>query len=483
MSLKPYIYRAKVVQNIDPFKSGKVQVRFLQGKDIGDEGLMWCDICTPLGGGDPAIGGAGFFMTPPIGAIVYIMFENGDPTAPIWLGCTYSSDTNGTNVMPTEAADLLQEPLNRIIKTQRGHKIEFDDREIDGAGVKTSGIRLTTEEGRKIEISDGTGQIRIIDPTGHRIEMIESGIRIMTAGGRGIFFSDDPLNPGVVTANADNDDLGIIQGEHEVIIGAKFRAGIRSEKVFINARSAFNIQSDGPTKIDSGASIDIGAGDDLAIGAGNKINITAGENITVTGSQTSNVIVDLPIAGTPMTSGNMHCSTMLGTMTMRVGPNVPTPGSPMGFIASTPDFGDPSPGRLARIAVGGSTGGAVAIEDMFGGIYISPIPIIIPALNQVGVLTRTFMTPLSPPIPVQPAVLGTSLNVWLKTMVAAFQVYFKFISGPGSLKWGGNGGGTLTLSPDVVSAMQAVGAAMDTAQTLLATPGPTGFLSSVVYVD
>jgi len=483
VGLKPHIYRAKVVQNIDSFKSGKIQVRFLQGRDVGDEGLMWCDACTPLGGGDPAIGGAGFFMAPPIGAIVYIMFENGDPTAPIWMGCAYSSDASGTNVMPTEAADLLQEPLNRIIKTQRGHKIEFDDRDTDNSGIPVSGIRLTTEEGRMIEIGDGTGQIRIIDPTGHRIEMIESGIRIMTAGGRGIFFSDDPLNPGVVTANADNDDLGVVQGEHEVVIGAKSRAGIRSEKVFINARSSFGLQSDGPTKIDSGASIDIGAGDDLALGSGNKINITAGENITATGAQTSNIIFDLPIAGTPMMSGNVHMSTMLGTMTMRVGPNVPTPGSPMGFIASTPDFGDPSPGRLSRIAVGGSTGGAVAIEGMFGGVYISPIPVVIPALNQVGIGTRTFMTPMSPPVPVQPAVLGTNLNIWLKSVIAAFQTYFTFIGGPGAAKWGANGGGTLTLSPDVIAAIQAINTAMGTFQTMLATPGPQGFLSSVVYVD
>jgi len=485
----PYIYRARVVNNIDPYKSGKIQVRFMQGTDVGDEGLMWCAACVPLGGGDSRTGGGGFFMIPSIDSVVWIAFENGDPQAPIWIGCSYSSDTNGVNTMPNEAMDLLQEPLNRIIKSPlRGHKIELDERDADSAGTPVSGIRLTTEEGRCLELGDGTGQIRLTTPEGHRIEIISDGIRLMTAGGRGIYFSDNPLNPGTLTADASEDDGGVIMTEGQIILASKMRAGIKSDNVFIDARSSFTAQSSGPATIDSGASIKIGAGDNLAIGSGNKVTITAGENIIVTTTSLGNFIFDCPVAGIPLKGGQVHFSTMLGTMTFRVGPTVPSTISPLGFTPSTPDFGDPSPLTLSRISLGGSTGGAVSIEGLWGGIYISPIPVVLPGINQQGTTEttgapRTFMTPLSPPIPLQPAVLGASLHAWLKPLIAGFQVFFKFMGSAAVPKLGANGGGTVVMSPDVVAAFQTMGALVDTAQTMLTTPGLPGFLSSIVFID
>jgi len=486
----PYIYRAVVVQNIDLYKSGRIQVRFLQGQDVGEEGLMWCSACVPLGGGDVRTGGGGFFMPPAVGQVVWVAFENGDPTSPVWVGCSYSTDDqDGANTMPIEAMDTTQEPLNRIIKTPlRGHKIELDERDIDTAGTPVSGIRLSTEEGRVLELGDGTGQVRLTTPEGHRIEMISDGIRILTAGGRGIFFSDNPLNPGTITADASEDDLGVMMTEGTAVLSAKMRVGLKSENVFVDAASSFGVRTSGPTDIDAGASVDIGAGDDMALGAGENVLITAGNNVTITTAQTGNFIVDMPIPGTPLVSGNVHFSTMLGAMTFRVGPTIPSSASPMGFTPSTPDFGDPSPLTLSRISLGGVTGGAVAIEGLWGGIYISPIPVILPGLNQQGTTEttgapRAFITPLAPPTPVQPAVLGASLHAWLKPLVLAFQTYFKFIGTSGALKWGANGGGTLTLAPDVIAAIQAMGVAMDVAQSLLATPGLPGFLSSIVYID
>jgi hypothetical protein len=175
-------------------------------------------------------------------------------------------------------------------------------------------------------------------------------------------------------------------------------------------------------------------------------------------------------------------------MTFRVGPTIPSSASPLGFTPSTPDFGDPSPLTLSRITLGGSTGGAVSIEGLWGGIYISPIPVVVPGVNQQGTTEttgapRTFLTPLSVPVPLQPAVLGASLHAWLKPLILAFQTFYKFMIATGALKFGANGGGTVTMSPDVLAAYTAMSTAVDAAQLLLTTPGLPGFLSSIVFID
>jgi uncharacterized protein involved in type VI secretion and phage assembly len=67
------LYRATVLNNQDPEQRGRIQVLV---PAITGQGSGWAAACQPVGGGKP----------PPVGATVWVMFENGDPTYPVWLG-------------------------------------------------------------------------------------------------------------------------------------------------------------------------------------------------------------------------------------------------------------------------------------------------------------------------------------------------------------------------------------------------------------
>ena len=72
-------YRGKVVSNIDPLFLGRLMVSV-----AAIEALLntWAMPCVPYAGS-----GVGFYAMPPIGADVWIEFEGGDPSFPIWTGC------------------------------------------------------------------------------------------------------------------------------------------------------------------------------------------------------------------------------------------------------------------------------------------------------------------------------------------------------------------------------------------------------------
>lgn len=77
-------YRGTVVNNVDPMQIGRLLVIV---PDVLNINLSsWAMPCLPVGGMQ-----MGIFSVPPIGAGVWIEFEQGDPDYPIWTGCFYGS--------------------------------------------------------------------------------------------------------------------------------------------------------------------------------------------------------------------------------------------------------------------------------------------------------------------------------------------------------------------------------------------------------
>ncbi|MBV9097472.1 MAG: hypothetical protein JO079_05390 [Frankiaceae bacterium] len=76
-------YRGTVLLNIDPQALGRLlcEVPSLPGMLLG-----WAWPCVPYAGP-----GVGFFALPPIGANVWVEFENGNPSYPIWTGCFWEA--------------------------------------------------------------------------------------------------------------------------------------------------------------------------------------------------------------------------------------------------------------------------------------------------------------------------------------------------------------------------------------------------------
>ena len=114
---------------------------------LGDQATGWCMPCVPYAGPD-----VGFAFLPEVGSGVWIEFENGDVSYPIWTGCYWR-----VGEKPSDAA-----PKVKTIVTKAGHKILLDD---DAGSIAISDSNenkvtldssgLTLERGaQKVEISD-----------------------------------------------------------------------------------------------------------------------------------------------------------------------------------------------------------------------------------------------------------------------------------------------------------------------------------------
>ena len=152
-------YRGVVTDNRDPLLQGRLRATV---EDVfGEEESGWAFPCVPYAGN-----GVGFFMLPPVGAMVWVEFEHGDPDYPIWSGCFWAE---GESPPPAQ-------PETKVIKTDAG-TILVDD--TPGAG----GITIETANGMKIvlselgiEIDDGQGgSIKI---TGQTVSVNDGALEV-----------------------------------------------------------------------------------------------------------------------------------------------------------------------------------------------------------------------------------------------------------------------------------------------------------------
>jgi hypothetical protein len=120
-------YRGTVTLVDDPLKIGRIKAKVpLVLGEKQESG--WALPCTPFGGGKDR----GFMMLPEVGDNVWLEFEQGDPTLPVWVGCFWSAP-DGKTEGPTggiqgdktgkkEAAKHYE-----ILRTFKGHRLIFDD--------------------------------------------------------------------------------------------------------------------------------------------------------------------------------------------------------------------------------------------------------------------------------------------------------------------------------------------------------------------
>ena len=78
-------YRGTVLLNVDPEFRGRITC--MVPDVLGVMPSNWCEACPPLAG--PTGPPMGVYMVPPIGAGVWVEFEQGDPGKPIWSGCRF----------------------------------------------------------------------------------------------------------------------------------------------------------------------------------------------------------------------------------------------------------------------------------------------------------------------------------------------------------------------------------------------------------
>ncbi len=155
-------YRGTVVLNADPEFRGRITA--LVPAVLGLTPSSWCEACTPLAG--PTGPPMGVYMVPPIGAGVWVEFENGDPQKPIWSGCRLSSG----NVPPLALAGNPADP-NICIQSLLQHSITVSDMP---PTPLTGGIILRSTTGAMIVVNDSG--IYIQNGKGAMITMLGTAI-------------------------------------------------------------------------------------------------------------------------------------------------------------------------------------------------------------------------------------------------------------------------------------------------------------------
>lgn len=218
-------YRGFVADNEDPDKRARLRLRV--PSVLGTETTGWALPCLPFGG----LADQGFFAVPEVDAQVWVEFEEGDLTCPIWTGTFWQTSAD----VPAEAA--LSPPTTRLLKTPSGHLLQFDDEEdkerfflhhpkgseleIDEKGIVT----LTDSEGATLILDADAGTVTLADANGNTLTMEAAGTTVEDANGNKIEMASAGITVSgkKIVVKGDQVTLGGEAGE-PVIKGQSFLA-------------------------------------------------------------------------------------------------------------------------------------------------------------------------------------------------------------------------------------------------------------------
>lgn len=165
-------YRGTVVDNEDPARLGRLKVRVprLLGPDMV---TGWATPCAPFGGAADQ----GFLFVPDREAGVWVEFEGGDLECPIWVGTYWSKPDSGSQLPKpqqddgSEADEVQDPPTRKIVKTGKGHTIQFEDKEGEESIIVREGVK------GHLVVLDKNG-VKVTDATGNSIEMTDSAMTL-----------------------------------------------------------------------------------------------------------------------------------------------------------------------------------------------------------------------------------------------------------------------------------------------------------------
>ena len=285
-------YRARVINNKDPKKMGRIKVEC--PKVLGKFESEWCLPCFPYGAD-----GIGTIQIPREGYLVWVEFEEGDPDKPIWTGTIWKQ-----GLTPFEDEYELTD-RKRIFKTESGHKIVFSDVEEH---------EYEDEEGNTVSV-EADEHIELTTHSGHRVRFHdvedEEYVEIETKSGHKVKFNDvegeesvrlDEMNGNSFTANKDGtvllDKFGNKTETKDAGISIQDKFGNKTEKsdsgIKIQDKNGNIIElNDGGITITSSADVKVTdangnsvsmTGGGITVSAGADVTVSAGGSVTISGS-------------------------------------------------------------------------------------------------------------------------------------------------------------------------------------------------------
>ena len=164
-------YRGIVTDNGDPDDLGRIKAKV--PRLLNDEESGWALPAFIYGG----ISEQGFFAVPDVNAGVWIEFEGGDLSYPIWTGTWYSS-----GMIPESA-----KPAQKVLKTQSGHKLILDDdagtleiTDSNGNSITMDSSVITIAAGNATKIVIDAPQIELVDGASHALVFGDDLLQYLT---------------------------------------------------------------------------------------------------------------------------------------------------------------------------------------------------------------------------------------------------------------------------------------------------------------
>ena len=161
-------YRGIVTDNRDPNNLGRLKARVPEM--LADVVTGWA-LPSALYSGD----GSGLYTVPEPGAGVWIEFEAGDVSRPIWTGCWWGADQ-----LPKNNAGTAATPAMKVVRSEQGLMLSMDD---DGQT-----IHVSDKDGKNVlEIQVQPGKITVKGATkavveAPQIELVENATHPVVFG-------------------------------------------------------------------------------------------------------------------------------------------------------------------------------------------------------------------------------------------------------------------------------------------------------------
>jgi len=160
-------YRGIVSETDDPTSRGRIKIKV---PAVLDDLEVWAMPCVPYAGN-----GIGSYMIPEKGSGVWVEFEGGDPSCPVWSGCFWAD-----NEVPKDNGGAAAKPPIKMIRSEKGLMLTFDD---EGQVISLSdrnGSNVLTIEVQKGQITlKGTTKVVVEAPL---IELVENATHPVVFG-------------------------------------------------------------------------------------------------------------------------------------------------------------------------------------------------------------------------------------------------------------------------------------------------------------
>lgn len=356
---KPGPFLAKVVSNIDPTYMGVLEVEILRpsGSDGSPTGLQRVRYMTPFYGATnveyndkspdtfaSTQSSYGMWFVPPdVGAIVVVIFVNGDPKNGFWMGCVMDDNMNfmipGIAATQSVVGSTKRTPAgeyNKLINTQIGDPERIKKpvhpmaAVLTAQGLANDDTRGTTTSSARRESPSSVFGISTPGPldktsTGKKKPVGKVGSQrnmyVTRLGGTTLVMDDGDANflrkgaassTPPVYASVEQDEKG---GDPKIPHNELFRIRTRTGHQILlhNSEDLIYIgNAKGTTWIEmtSNGKIDIYAGDSISMHTKGDFNVTADNNINLTAGGAVNVNAggkfEVQSAGTDIDGGDIN---------------------------------------------------------------------------------------------------------------------------------------------------------------------------------